>query len=282
MPTASLRPRALTAAAASTTYSLTPQLPQPPLCLAAGLTVYVIPPGQLKNLRSRYGSAGNKDDRFDAFVLADTVRTDRRRLRPLVCDSPAAVTLRATCRARKDLVGHRVALTNQLRAHLQLTFPRRGAVDLFADLDSAISLRFLARFPNCDRADWLSPKRLEAWLRSVGYSGRTNPTILYARLSAAARGVTGPDGQARAQITLALLATIRAVVEQISALAAQITEQLAAHPDHEIFQSLPQRPYPATGSRARVRFRNNTRSSEKAPPLKPIASEATASARTYS
>ena len=34
--------------------------------LGAGLTVYVIPPGQLKNLRGRYGSAGNKDDRFDA------------------------------------------------------------------------------------------------------------------------------------------------------------------------------------------------------------------------
>jgi len=36
---------------------------------------------QLKNRRSRYGSAGNKDDRFDAFVLADTLRTDRARLR---------------------------------------------------------------------------------------------------------------------------------------------------------------------------------------------------------
>ncbi|MGH3777716.1 MAG: IS110 family transposase [Pseudonocardiaceae bacterium] len=46
--------------------------------LAGGLVVYVIPPGQLKNLRSRYGSAGNKDDRFDVFVLADTVRTDQR------------------------------------------------------------------------------------------------------------------------------------------------------------------------------------------------------------
>ncbi len=39
--------------------------------LSAGITVVVISPNQLKNLRSRYGSAGNKDDRFDAFVLAD-------------------------------------------------------------------------------------------------------------------------------------------------------------------------------------------------------------------
>ena len=67
---------------------------------AAGLTVYVIPPGQLKNLRSRYGSAGNKDDRFDAYVLADVVRTDRRRLRPLLVDTPATTALRQTVRGR--------------------------------------------------------------------------------------------------------------------------------------------------------------------------------------
>jgi hypothetical protein len=54
--------------------------------LLAGLILFVIPPGQVKNLRSRYGSAGNKDDRFDADVLADVVRTDARRLRPMVFD----------------------------------------------------------------------------------------------------------------------------------------------------------------------------------------------------
>jgi hypothetical protein len=90
---------------------------------------------RLENLRSRYGSAGNKDDQFDAYVLADTLRTDRARLRPLIPDSPATQTPRATVRARRDLVGHRVALCNQLRAHLQRVFP--GAVGLFRDLDSS-------------------------------------------------------------------------------------------------------------------------------------------------
>ena len=157
--------------------------------LGAGLTVVVISPNQLKNIRGRYGSAGNKDDRFDAFVLADTLRTDRARLRPLVPDSPATVALRQTCRARKDLVAHRVAVANQLRAHLQVVFP--GAVGLFADLDSPICLRFLARFDCQDRADWLSAKRLEAWLTSVGYCGRTDPAVLHARLIAAPRGAAG-------------------------------------------------------------------------------------------
>jgi len=34
--------------------------------LAAGLEVVVIPGRQVKALRGRYGTAGNKDDRFDA------------------------------------------------------------------------------------------------------------------------------------------------------------------------------------------------------------------------
>ncbi len=205
--------------------------------LNAGLTVVVISPNQLKNLRGRYGSAGNKDDRFDAFVLADTLRTDRARLRPLIPDSPATVTLRQACRARKDLVTHRVALTNQLRAHLQHAFP--GAIGLFADLDSPISLRFLARFDCQARADWLTPKRFAAWLTSVGYCGRTDPTLLFSRLTAAPRGTTGDDGAAKTHVTRALLTVPSSLVEQIKTLSEQIGEQLDAHTDAHIFTSLP-------------------------------------------
>lgn len=205
--------------------------------LEADLTVVVISPNRLKNLRSRYGSAGNKDDRFDAYVLADTLRTDRTRLRPLTHDSETTKTLRATVRARRDLVKHRVALCNQLRAHLQAAFP--GAVGLFSDLDSQISLKFLARFDSQERADWLSVKRLAAWLSSVGYCGRKDPADLFAHLQTAPRGPVGPDGAARAHVTRAMLSVLSELVEQIATLEAQIAEQLALHADAHIFQSLP-------------------------------------------
>jgi len=205
--------------------------------LEAGVTVVVISPNQVKNLRGRYGSAGNKDDRFDAFVLADTLRTDRVRLRPLVPDSPATTALRGTCRARKDLITHRVALANQLRAHLQAAFP--GAIGLFADLDSPISLRFLTRFDTQDRADWLSPKRLEAWLGSVGYGGGIEAGILHTRLINAPRGLTGDAGLTQAHITHALIDVLTTVLEQIKALTSQIGEQLTRHADAHIFTSLP-------------------------------------------
>ncbi len=54
----------------------------------AGLAVFVVPSRQIKALRTRYGSAGNKDDRLDAYVLADTLRTDGHRWRPLREDHP--------------------------------------------------------------------------------------------------------------------------------------------------------------------------------------------------
>jgi transposase len=205
--------------------------------LQAGITVVVISPNQVTNLRGRYGSAGNKDDRFDAFVLADTLRTDRARLRPLVPDTPATTALRRACRARKDLVSHRVGVANQLREHLKRVFP--GAVGLFAELDSPVSLAFLTRFDCQDRADWLSPRRMAAWLAGAGYCGRADPAVLHARLAAAPRGAAGEHGTTEAHVTRALLAVLVTLTEQIKALSAQISEQLALHADQHIFTSLP-------------------------------------------
>jgi transposase len=165
------------------------------------------------------------------------VRTDRRRLRPLLVDAPATTALRQSVRARRDLVAHRVAVANQLRAHLQICFP--GAVGLFADIDSTISLQFLERFGNPDRADWLSPKRWAAWLSSVGYSGRTVPDTLHTRLREAPHGTSGPAGDTAATVTAAFVAVLRTLNTQIQTLAASITEQLDLHPDQKIFTSLP-------------------------------------------
>ena len=153
---------------------------------------------RLKNLRGRYGSAGNKDDSFDAYVLADTLRTDRPRLHALTRDSEPTMTLRMTVRARQDLVAARVAMANQLRAHLQTTLP--GAIGLFRDIDSAITLAFLTRFPSQDKADWLSRTRLGNWLRSVGYNHLAKLDQLWAHLDNAPAGTRGTEAAARAQI----------------------------------------------------------------------------------
>ena len=114
-----------------------------------------------------------------------------------------------------------------------------GAVGLFSDLDSDISLRFLERFTTQAQADWLSTKRLAAWLRGARYRGRTTPEALHARLTSAAHAEGGDHDAADAATTLAFVATLRALNTQIAALADRIAEQLALHPDGQIFTTLP-------------------------------------------
>jgi transposase len=205
--------------------------------LAGGLQVVVISSRQVTALRLRYGTAGNKDDRFDAFVLADVLRTDGHRLGSLQPDSAATVGLRALVRARKDLIKHRIALANQLRAHLQAAFP--GAVGLFAEIDSPISLAFLTRFPDPQRAGWLSDKRLAAWLGGVGYSGRRTPAQLMRHLRAAPTGWDGPAAEAGTAVTDQLVAALTDLRGRIAALTDRITEALTLHADAHVFTSLP-------------------------------------------
>jgi transposase len=204
--------------------------------LAAGVAIFVIAPAQVKSLRRRYGSAGNKDDRFDAFVLADTVRTDRRRLMALIPDTTASITLRTLGRARKDLLRHRDVMTNQLRARLDTALP--GLVGLFGALHAPTSRAFIAEFTTQEAVERLDVDELAAWLKAH-HSQRCDPVKLHRHLAHAPRGAIGVHGVALAGITRAYLTALNALIEQITVLEQQISDALDSHPDRQIFTSLP-------------------------------------------
>ena len=203
----------------------------------AQMPVFVVPSRQVKGLRSRYGSAGNKDDRFDAYVRADTLRTDGHRWRQLQEDRSDTKALRALCRARRELVAMRVTALNELRCNLELALP--GAIGLFSKPDSPITLTFLRRFPTAARVAWLSPVRWAGWLRSVGYTGGMPADVLFARLTDAAPGLKGAEGEARGAITLALVDTVETINSRITEIEERIGEVFVSHPDRVVFASLP-------------------------------------------
>src|SRR5207244_1901733 len=78
--------------------------------------------------RPRYSAAGGKSDPGDAFILADVLRTDGHRFRPLRPPSDDTRALRALVRGRDDLMAQRVALANQLRALLERFWPAAAAI----------------------------------------------------------------------------------------------------------------------------------------------------------
>jgi Transposase len=59
-----------------------------------GFHLYAINPKQLDRFRDRHSVAGAKDDRRDAFVLSDSLRTDRAHFRRIRLDDPLVIQLR--------------------------------------------------------------------------------------------------------------------------------------------------------------------------------------------
>jgi hypothetical protein len=66
-----------------------------------GFHVFALHPKPLDRFRDRHRVAGAKDDRRDAFVLADAVRTDQPRFRRLHLEEPPLFVLRELSRAEE-------------------------------------------------------------------------------------------------------------------------------------------------------------------------------------
>jgi len=207
--------------------------------LEAQITVLVIHPNQLKASRPRFRASGSrsKSDSFDAFCLAELARTDHHRFRVLVADSDESRALKVLTRAREDLVGTRVGLANQLRAELEAFWG--GAAVLFSEIDCAISLAFLKRYPSPTDAARLGEKRLESFLSQNRYTGGKSAPELLQRLRKAPQGRTSEaEIEARREAVLALVGTLEVLVERIKHLEDRIARAVRAHPDGELFLSL--------------------------------------------
>ena len=84
-------------------------------CVERGLTVYAINPKQVDRFRDRFTVAGAKDDRRDAQVIADSLRTDPQAFRHVQLDHPLVIQLREWSRVDDELAHDLRRLTNQLR-----------------------------------------------------------------------------------------------------------------------------------------------------------------------
>jgi transposase len=83
--------------------------------LERGFVVWAINPKQLDRFRDRFTVAGAKDDRRDALVLADSLRTDPHAFRRVRIDDPLIIQLRELARAEEDLKCDLGRFTNRLR-----------------------------------------------------------------------------------------------------------------------------------------------------------------------
>src|ERR1700730_12378263 len=206
---------------------------------AAGYQMFAVNPLAAARYRDRHHISGAKSDASDAKLLADLVRPDRHTHRGIAGDSGAAEAIKVLARAHQNLIWARTRHTNGLRSALREYYP--AALEAFEDLAARDALAILARAPPPADATRLSLSTIRAALKTAGRQRNLDTQAQHIQAALRTPQLTAP-----AAVTAAFGASTRAAVgiiaelnRQIGDLEAELATHFEAHPDADIYRSLP-------------------------------------------
>ncbi|MBN2207950.1 MAG: IS110 family transposase [Candidatus Coatesbacteria bacterium] len=214
-----------------------------------GFQVFAINPKQLDRFRDRHTVAGAKDDRLDAFVLADSLRTDEHCFRRARIDSPDIIQIRELSRVDDDLREEMNRLANRLREQLLRYQPQ--ALKLCPAADEPWFWSLLELAPTPQSAARLRANRVQRLLREHRIRRLKSEEVLAEMKAPPLRVAPGTVEAAGSHIALLLprLRLVRAqrldCAKRIEALLDKIgatddqDEERCEHRDVEILRSLP-------------------------------------------
>src|SRR6202158_6094894 len=133
---------------------------------AAGYQVYAVNPLAVARYRDRHQVSGAKSDAGDAKLLADLVRTDRHKHRPMAGDSAEAEAIKVLARGHQNLIWARTRHNNALRSALREYCP--GALEALDDLHDRDALAVLGRAPTPTEAAHLRLAKIRSALKRAG------------------------------------------------------------------------------------------------------------------
>ena len=206
---------------------------------AAGYQVFAVNPLAVARYRERHQVSGAKSDAGDAKVLADLVRTDRHNHRALAGDSLEVEAIKVLARAHQNLIWARTRHTNALRSALREYYP--AALEAFDNLADRDALAVLGRAPTPADAAHLSLSKIRSALKHAGRQRNIDARAQHIAAALRTEQLTAP-----APVTAAFAATTRVAVgiiielnRQITDLEAELATHFEAHPDADIYLSLP-------------------------------------------
>jgi hypothetical protein len=211
--------------------------------VASGYQVYAINPMAVARYRDRHRVSGAKSDAADAKLLADLVRTDRHNHRLLDGDSDDAEAIKVLARAHQNLIWLRARQVATLRAGFLEYYP--AALQAFPNLGDRDrdrdALAVLGRAPTPDQGARLRLSKIGAALkaggrkRNIEEKAQEIQAVLRAQQLAAPAAVTAAYGAA----TRATVHILLELTDQISAVETELAQHFRAHPDADIYLSLP-------------------------------------------
>ena len=206
---------------------------------AAGYQVFAVNPLAVARYRDRHHVSGGKSDASDAKLLADLVRTDRHNHRPIAGDSLDAEAIKVLARAHQSLIWARTRHTNAMRSALREYYP--AALLAFEDLAHGDALGVLGRAPTPEQGAHLDLPAIQSALKRGGRKRNIAARARQIRAALRSEQLAAP-----APVAAAFGATTRAAVgiivelnRQIAELEAELATHFEAHPDADIYRSLP-------------------------------------------
>jgi transposase len=189
--------------------------------------------------RERHAVSGAKSDPGDAHVLADLVRTDRHRHRPIAGDSELAEAIKVLARAHQSMCWTRGQQANQLRSTLREFYP--AALVAFEQLTSGDALAVLAIAPTPDQGRGVTRSRIQAALRRGGRQRNLAARAEAIHRALRSEQLTQPPliAEAFGVTVSALVGVLSASVDAITDLERQLEASFGQHPAAELIRSQP-------------------------------------------
>lgn len=168
--------------------------------LERGFAVFSINPKQLDRFRDRFTMAGAKDDRRDALVLGDSLRTDMHLFRRLAQQPARIIELREWSRIHDELQAERGGIVNQMRAQLARYFP--AFVEVVRDPGEDWAIALFASIPSHEAAVRAQPVRIAKLLKDHRIRRLTAQQLLEALRATPVHSAPGTGSAAAAHLRL--------------------------------------------------------------------------------
>jgi transposase len=203
------------------------------------ITLYPINPITLKKYREAFVTSRAKDDGKDAQYLAELLWHHADQLQAWAPEDSPTRAVRQLVFHRRAVVDERTALSNRLKSLLKQYFPQ--ALSLCGeDLWRPLATAFLLKWPSLHALQKAQTARVKQFYY---LHGSRSVKLLEQRLALIENAVPVSDERAyfesfvlRAQLICRQLQLVQKTVAEFDE---QIARAFAAHPDREIFKSLP-------------------------------------------
>jgi transposase len=202
-----------------------------------GVVVYPVNPKALDRVRDRFRMSQSKTDSFDAYVLAEFVRTDHGHLRALKPNSDEAQELKLLTRDQQRLVRQKTRLLNQLTTTLKEYYPR--PLEVFSDLESNIALDFLKQYPTPHDLSQLTRRQWSHFCKREHHLGEERCKELWEKLNPPQLDVPEHGVRAKARLMAVVVAQLKTLRDAVESYHERIKSFFACMPAAELVKALP-------------------------------------------